>query len=122
MKSQNDSFPKGSAQAVGKHAAGGFGRGRLERGAQSDGAPNQRPVAPAARLEDGRCGGLAAAECQGLGSGAARAQWRSAGPVEAKRSRSDRSERGSRGARLTEAQGLEVVLGVGDRWTVTKAI
>lgn len=23
---------------------------------------------------------------------------------------------------LTEAQGLEVVLGVGDRWTVTKAI
>lgn len=26
------------------------------------------------------------------------------------------------GRGLTEAQGLEVVLGVGDRWTVTKAI
>lgn len=41
----------------------------------------------------GACGGFAAAGCQGLGSGAARAQWRSAGPAEAKRSRSDRSER-----------------------------
>lgn len=41
----------------------------------------------------GACGGFAAAGCQGLGSGAARAQWRSAGPAEAKRSRSDRSKR-----------------------------
>lgn len=30
VKKQNDSFPKGSAQAVGKHATGGFGRGLLE--------------------------------------------------------------------------------------------
>lgn len=65
---------------------------------------------------------FAAAECQGLGSGAARAHWRSAGSAEAKPSRSDRSERSGRQEGLTEAQGLEVVLGVGDRWTVTKAI
>lgn len=70
----------------------------------------------------GEYGGLAATECQGLGSSAARAQWHSAGPAEAKRSRSDRSERSGRREGLTEAQGLEVVLGVGDRWTVTKAI
>lgn len=37
-------------------------------------------------------GGSRQPECQGLGRGAARAQWRSAGPAEAKRSRSDRSE------------------------------
>lgn len=99
---------------------GGPGGGELD--AQSDGGKNQRPVVPAARPLDGGCGGFAAAECQGLGSGAARAQWRSAGPAEAKRSRSDRSELSGRREGLTEAQGLEVVLGVGDRWTVTKAI
>lgn len=84
--------------------------------------PAPRPALPAARLSQQGVGGFAAAECQGLGSGTARAQWRSAGPAEAKRSRSDRSKRSGGREGLTEAQGLEVVLGVGDRWTVTKAI
>lgn len=65
------------------------------RGWGAPGDAGQKPNIWPSLLLAGRMrvwGGSRQPGCQGLGSGAARAQWRSAGPAEAKRSRSDRSE------------------------------